>query len=138
MKHKIPLPPPVAAIFKAVAQLRAEYPSRSFTPDGHLVGHLGEVIAAKKFKLKLLRDSHPGHDAKDSVGRFVQIKLTGGKSISMYSDCDQLIVMRIASPEWAELIYDGDGAPIWAAAGKKQKNGQRSIRLKKIELHASN
>ena len=98
-----------------------------------MVGHIGEVIAAKEFKLDLLPNSHPSHDATDALGRFVQIKLTAGKSIAMYADCDRLIVLRIASPEWAELFYDGDGAPIWQRAGKPQKNGQRTVRLKAIE-----
>jgi hypothetical protein len=80
-----------------------------------------------------LPDSHPCHDATDNLGRFVQIKLTAGKSIAMYADCDRLIVLRIASPEWAEVFYDGDGAPIWRRAGEKQKNGQRKVSLKAIE-----
>jgi hypothetical protein len=137
MKKRIALPLPVAAIYQAVEQLRSEFPKRSFTPDGHLVGHIGEVIAAKEFRLELLPNSHPCHDAKDALGRFVQIKLTAGKSISMYADCDRLIVLRIASPEWAELIYDGDGAPIWERAGKPKKNGQRTVRLKAIQDYES-
>jgi len=35
----------------------------------------------------------------------------------MYADCERLIVLRIVSPEQAEIVYDGCGAPIWAAAG---------------------
>jgi hypothetical protein len=131
-ERKIALPPAVAAIYKAIKELNAEFPLRSFTPDGHLVGHLGEVIAAKEFNLELLPNSHPGHDGVDSTGRYVQIKLTAGNSISMYADCDRLIVMRIMSAQWAELVYDGDGAPIWAIAGKQQKNGQRRVRLAAI------
>lgn len=137
MKKRIKLPTAVAAIYRAVEQLRTEYPNRNFTPDGHLVGHIGEVIAAKEFKLDLLPNSHPCHDAKDALGRFVQIKLTAGKSIAMYADCDRLIVLRIASPKWAELFYDGDGAPIWQRAGKPQKNGQRKVQLKAIEDYES-
>jgi uncharacterized protein DUF6998 len=132
MGRKIKLPSVVATIYEATKRLNAEYPMRSFTPDGHLVGYLGEVIAAKKFKLTLLANLQPGHDAKDKVGRYVQIKLTAKNSISMYANCDRLIVMQIRSPEYAELIYDGDGAPIWAKAGKPQKNGQRKIGLSAI------
>lgn len=131
-ERRIPLPAAVATIYEATKQLNAEYPCRSFTPDGHLVGHLGEAIAAKEFDLKLLSNSHPGHDAKDKSGRYVQIKLTAGAAVSLYSDCDRLIVMRIETPEWACLVYDGDGAPIWAKAGKTQKNSQRKIRLSTI------
>jgi hypothetical protein len=37
---------PVARIYQATAELEALYPGRKFTPDGHLVGSIGEVIAA--------------------------------------------------------------------------------------------
>ncbi|MDE2133443.1 MAG: hypothetical protein KGM97_06800 [Alphaproteobacteria bacterium] len=127
--NRIRLPRPVADIYRAVAELEASYPTRKFTPDGHLVGSIGEVIAAEVFGLELHSMSHIGHDATDQAGREVQIKLTNGKSISMYANCDRLIVMRIVSPEEAELIYDGDGDPVWKRAGKVQKNGQRSVRL---------
>jgi len=50
----------------------------------------------------------------------------------MYVVCDRLIVLRIASFEEAEVVYDGDGAPVWQAAGKMQKNGQRTIGLSKL------
>jgi hypothetical protein len=131
-ERRIPLPTAVAKIYEATKQLNAEYPCRSFTPDGHLVGHLGEAIAAKEFNLKLLSSAHPGHDATDNNGRYVQIKLTAGDAVSLYSDCDRLIVMKIETPEWARLVYDGDGAPIWSKAGKPQKNSQRKVRLSTI------
>jgi hypothetical protein len=127
MPKRIRLPQPVAAIYRAVAELTAAYPGRKFTSDGHLVGSIGEVIAALEFDLDLHKSSYPGHDAKDKQGRDVQIKTTAGNSVSMYSICDRLIVLRICSPEWAEVIYDGDGAPVWDAAGKLQKNGQRTV-----------
>jgi hypothetical protein len=132
MNERKALPSAVATIYQATTELNTEFPLRSFTPDGHLVGHLGEVIAAREFGLELLPNSHPGHDAVDSRGRCVQIKLTARDSISMYADCDRLIVMKIESAQWAELIYDGDGAPIWAIAGKLQKNGQRRVGLAAI------
>jgi hypothetical protein len=116
--RRIRLPKAVAAIYRAVAELSAEYPGRRFTPDGHLVGSLGEVVAALEFDLDLHKASHPGHDAKDKKGRDVQIKTTGGASISMYANCDRLIVLRISSPEWAEVVYDGDGNPVWGATGR--------------------
>jgi hypothetical protein len=47
MKQRIKLPAPVAAIYRAVEELEAAYPLRKFTPDGHLVGSIGEVIAAE-------------------------------------------------------------------------------------------
>jgi hypothetical protein len=43
VNRRIPLPPQVAAIYCAVEELEALYPGRKFTPDGHLVGSIGEV-----------------------------------------------------------------------------------------------
>lgn len=134
--QRIKLPAPVADIYRAVTELKRLYPDRKFTSDGHLVGSIGEVIAAKHFGLTLYGMSEPGHDAHDANGDNVQIKLTAGKGISMYSDCVRLIVLRIVSPEEVEVVYDGLGAPAWAAAGSMQKNGQRTVSLAKLRAIA--
>lgn len=128
----IPLPAPVRAIFEAVRELEAHYPGRKFTPDGHLVGSIGEVIAAEAFDIELFSMSERGHDGRDKDGRLVQVKLTGGKSVALYYTCERLIVMRIVSPTEAEVVYDGPGEPVWNACGPLQKNGQRTIRLSKL------
>jgi hypothetical protein len=132
-KHRINLPKPVADIYRAVAELELLYPDRKFTPDGHLVGSIGEVIAREHFGLTLYEMSKPGHDAHDANGD-IQIKLTAGKGISMYADCVRLIVLRIVSLEnvQAEVVYDGPGAPAWAAARPNPKNGQRRVSLIKL------
>jgi len=126
--RRIPLPAPVADIYKAVSALEMKY-GRKFTPDGHLVGSIGEVIAKEAFELELYPMSHSRHDARDRQGRDVQIKLTSGNCVALYASCDRLIVMRIVSPEEAEVIYDGDGDPVWTAARKPQKNGQRQVSI---------
>ncbi|MGA2962048.1 MAG: hypothetical protein ABSD96_10265 [Candidatus Korobacteraceae bacterium] len=135
--RRIGLPAPVAAIYKAVRELEARYPGRRFTPDGVLVGSIGEVIAAEAFNLTLYPMSHAGHDASDADGP-VQVKMTAGTSVAMYDCCVRLIVMKVISPEEAEVIYDGPGEPAWINAGKKQKNGQRVISLSKLRKLASN
>ena len=128
----VPLPPEVADIYRAVERLEIQYPGRKFTPDGHLVGSIGEVVAAKALDLELYSASYPGHDARDAEGRDVQIKLTGASSVSLYATCDRLVVLRIFDSEFAEIVYDGDGEPAWDAAGKRQKNGQRAISLSNL------
>lgn len=131
-RRKIALPPAVAAIYVAVEELERTYPGRKFTPDGHLVGSIGEVVAAEAFGLTLHPASYAGHDARDAAGRDVQIKMTGGRSVSLYATCDRLIVLKITSPIEVEVFYDGDGAPAWEAAGRVQKNGQRTISLSRL------
>ena len=129
---RIPLPAPVADIYRAIEALSAAYPGRKFTPDGHLVGSIGEVVAAEALGLTLHPASFPSHDAVDQDGRQVQIKLTGGKMVSLYSACERLVVLRIVSPEAAEIVYDGPGEPAWDKAGPMRKNGQRQISLARL------
>jgi hypothetical protein len=51
MGQRIKLPEPVADIYRAVVRLEELYPGWKFTPDGHLVGSIGEVIAAEALPL---------------------------------------------------------------------------------------
>jgi hypothetical protein len=134
--RRVPLPEPVAHIYEAVEQLKVLYPGRSFTPDGHLVGSIGEVIAAEALGLKLHKAGEPGHDAFDGEQQ-VQIKITGGRSVAMYATCERLVVLRIVSPREAEIVYDGPGAPAWSAAGRMAKNGQRVVSLAALRMIAS-
>lgn len=92
------------------------------------------MVAAREFKLTLLKASHPGHDARDADGRFVQIKMVGAKArgVALYANCDRLIVLQIASPQEARVLYDGLGEPAWAAAQPFRKNGQRVVALSRL------
>lgn len=120
--QRIALPAPVAAMYKAVGELEARYPERKFTLDGHLVGSIGEVVAAEAFNLTLYPMSHAGHDAWDVNGP-VQVKMTAGTSIAMYDCCVRLIVLKVISPQEAEVLYDGPGEPVWNNAGKFRRMG---------------
>jgi len=136
MTKRVPLPEPVARIYQATAELEALYPGRKFTPDGHLVGSIGEAVAAQALGLALYPMSRPGHDAYDANGD-VQIKMTAGTSVAMYATCDRLVVLRVVSPEEAEIVYDGPGQPAWEKAGKMGKNGQRVVNLSRLRAIAT-
>ena len=136
MIKRVPLPEPVARIYEATAALEARYPQRKFAPDGHLVGSIGEVIAAEALGLTLHPMSRPGHDAYDANGD-VQIKMTAGTRVAMYATCDRLVVLRIVSPKEAEIVYDGPGQSVWEKAGKMWKNGQRVVSLSRLRAIAA-
>jgi hypothetical protein len=133
LSKRIRLPEPVAKIYEAVAELEARYPGRKFTPDGHLVGSIGEVVAAEALGLTLHPASYPGHDAFDADGD-VQIKMTGqrGTGVALYATCTRLVVLKVVSPNEAEIVYDGPGEPAWSAAGAMGKNGQRVVSLARL------
>ena len=120
-------------LFETVHELEQRYPGRKFSIDGHLLGSLGEVIAAEHYGLTLLPNSYEKHDAKDKQGRMVQIKATQINRIAISSEPDCLIVIQITPDgNWSE-IYNGAGSRVWNNAGKMQKNGQRPISIAKLK-----
>lgn len=70
------VPELVRRLYALVAELEEHFPGRPFTLDGHLVGSIGEVIAAHQYELTLLPCSAESHDAVTSASLRVQIKAT--------------------------------------------------------------
>lgn len=123
----------IRELYSITTYLEEHFPGTKFTPDGHLVGSIGEVLAAEHYGLTLLDNSAETHDATTKSGQFVQIKATQSTKISISSQPQYLIVLRILpSGDWEE-IYNGPGQQPWEQAGKLQKNGQRSLSLSKLK-----
>ena len=59
----------IREIYRLVEELELIYPGRKFTPDGHLVGSIGEAFAAEHYGMTLLPAGAAIHDAEDSEGR---------------------------------------------------------------------
>jgi hypothetical protein len=122
----------IRSLYAIVDELESLFP-RNFTPDGHLVGSIGEAVAAFVYDLELLCSSAECHDAKTRDGRLVQVKLTGGtKGVSMYDEAHHLIVLQLVNRNEFIEVYNGPGALPWQQAGKQQKNGQRPISLSRL------
>lgn len=119
----------IRQLYSVVAALEEEFEGRKFTPDGHLVGSIGEVVAAYAFGLKLLPASNAIHDAVATSGTLVQIKFTGGDTgVSLYSEPEHLLVLQLRRREFV-TIYNGRGARVWENCRPAQKNGQRTVAL---------
>lgn len=58
------LPELINDLYRIVAELETMFPGRHFTPDGHLVGSLGECLAACHYGLELMPASSPGVDVR--------------------------------------------------------------------------
>ena len=112
-------------IYAITQELEDAFPGRHFTPDGHLIGSIGEVLVAETYGLKLLPSGTPIHDAETADGRLVQIKATQIKRITLNGCPDFLIVIQIdRNGDWVE-IYNGPGKPVWDS--KPQKDGPRTV-----------
>lgn len=122
----------IKELYRITQELEKVYPGRRFTPDGHLVGSIGEVIVAENYGLTLLPNSTKTHDAVSKDGKNIQIKATQKSSISISSEPEYLIAIKILSDgSWVE-IYNGPGRLAWDNAGKMQKNGQRPISISRL------
>ena len=125
----------IKKIFRSCQRL-TELTKRPFSPDGHLVGSFGEVVAADLLNLTLMPPSNDGYDAIDEQGRRVEIKATTRTEIALSASgtrAERLVVVVIDSDGEPEVAYDGPAAPVWDAAGKPQKNGQRRIALSTLK-----
>lgn len=122
----------VRELYAITRELEELYPGRKFTPDGHLVGSIGEVLVAEHYGLTLLPNSSETHDAVTNDGKFVQIKATQMNKISISSEPEYLIVIKLNPDGSWDEIYNGPGSAAWKLAGKMHKNGQRAISLAKL------
>ena len=126
------IPELMGDLYGIVDELERLFPGRHFTPDGHLVGSLGEVWAAHLYGLELDVASAETYDGTSPDGRRVQVKATQGKSIGISSEPDYLVVLKLNRGVEPEEVYNGPGAVPWAQAGKLQKTGQRHLSLAKL------
>lgn len=82
------------SLYGSAERLEALFPGRKFTLDGHLVGSVGEVIAAYMFDLTLNPASTMAHDALCPAGRRVEIKFTQGRTVAIRHEPDHLLVLQ--------------------------------------------
>lgn len=107
--------------------LELQYPERQFSLDGHLIGSVGEVLVSETYGITLYPNSSPVHDGISPDGIEVQIKATQINKVSISSEPEHLIVIKILEDGTWEEIFNGSGSVAWSKAGRRQKNGQRQI-----------
>lgn len=71
------IPDLIRKVYSVVVELERLFPQRKFTPDGILIGSIGEVLAAYHYGLRLLPQNSANHDAcTPDGGTQVQVKTT--------------------------------------------------------------
>ena len=119
----------IQLLYQISQDLETLFPGRHYTPDGHMIGSIGEALAASFYGLDLFTASEATHDAKAPDGRLVQIKATQIQRVALSSEPEWLLVLKIRGDGTFSEEYNGPGALAWAHCGKMQKNGQRPISL---------
>jgi len=126
------IPALVKELYALVGRLEGHFPDRKFTPDGHLVGSIGEVLAAYHYDLDLFTASTAAHDARCPAGRDVQVKATQGKAVGLRCEPQHLLVLKLERDGSFSEVFNGPGSVAWTEAGRMQKNGQRPISVSKL------
>lgn len=124
----------IKELYEISAELERLFPGRHYTPDDHMIGSIGEALAASYYGLELFPASAETHDARAADGRLVQIKATQISRISLSSEPQWPLVLRIHRNGTFSEEYNGPGKHAWEHCGKMQKNGQRPISLAKLRI----
>jgi len=124
----------VKQLYATVHELERLFPGRHFTPDGHMVGSLGEALVADAYDVELLTASNKGFDALSSTGQQVEIKATQANRVAFRHQPAFAIVLKIFPDGTFAEIYDGPGQSIWLQFDGKPltSNGQYIISLAKL------
>lgn len=104
------IPALVERLYAIVTELEELFPCKRFTPDGHMVGSLGEVLAAHRYGLELLPNSAERHDAESRTGKLVQVKATQVGRVALGSEPEHLVVLRLGKGGSAEEVFNGPGS----------------------------
>ncbi|WP_264522378.1 DUF6998 domain-containing protein [Flavobacterium sp. N1994] len=130
----------IVELWEIVNRLEKNYfeDGKKFTIDGHLLGSIGEVYAKEKFKLTLYNNSAKTHDAIDEVTKKeYQIKITQRNKVGLRHEPKNLIVIQIDKTGMPNIIYNGNGEPVWNLI-KNKKAEQKFISIKQLEKIKAN
>lgn len=99
----------IQKLYRISHELEEMFPGRHYTPDGHMIGSIGEALATSCYGLTLFEASAQTHDAQAPDGRLVQIKATQIDRISISSEPEWLIVLEIHKDGTFSEVYNGPG-----------------------------
>ncbi|MEN3755276.1 hypothetical protein ABDZ57_00430 [Aeromonas veronii] len=125
----------VQQLYSTVEELEKMFPGRHFTPDGHMVGSIGECLVADAYGLELMNASNKGYDALSPSGLQVEIKATQAKSVAFRIQPEHTIAIKILPNGTFEEIFNGPGNLVWQQFDGKPlpSNGQYQISLNKLK-----
>ena len=133
------IPALIRRLFAVCSDLESEYPGRPFTPDGHPLGSIGEVLAAARYGLDLHRPSKKGRDARTSDGVMVEVKATAAKKQGSTRVAfrevpvrTHVLVVRVTSNGEMHEEFNGPGAVLVDHLSPARSNGQRTISLARL------
>ena len=121
----------IQKLISIVKELETDFPGRHFTLDGHLVGSIGEVMAAYYYGIELYAASAVAHDGEID-GKKVQIKISQQDDIVINHEPEYLIVLYLRKNGDVFEVYTGPGEAPWNSASKRDSHNNRHMRVNKL------
>ena len=121
----------IQKLISIVKELETDFPGRHFTLDGHLVGSIGEVMAAYYSGIELYAASAVVHDGEID-GKKVQIKISQQDDIVINHEPEYLIVLYLRKNGDVFEVYNGPGEAPWNSASKRDSHNNRHMRVNKL------
>jgi len=131
----------IAAIYEIAHELGREFNITTCTPDGHLLGAIGQIAAkiacGLSFGSTMEEHNCTWSDGKGSLA--IQVRCTGRGSVAIRKEPNYLIALEISETGKIRLLYNGPGEYVWKKI-KHQKQKQKSAskdQLKDAQLEVS-
>jgi len=116
----------ISAIYGIASELSKEFNITNCTPDGHLLGAIGQIAAKIAFGVRFGSQTNE-HNCTWSDGDSIldiQVRCTGRGSIALRKEPKYLIALEISEGGNIYLLYNGPGKYVWEMI-KHQKNNQK-------------
>lgn len=128
----------VIELNKITKEIAEQFPEKSFSLDGILLGNIVEVMTAHAYGITLYPQSEKTHDG-EAAGRKVQIKGTQKVgNIDIKYEPDFLIVEFLDKCTGCIYeIYNGPGSKVWKHTRYLKSSNEHTIQVRKLlELDA--
>jgi hypothetical protein len=118
----------IAQIYKIADELGRAFNIDTCTPDGHLLGAIGQIAASIAFNLQFGSEKEE-HNCTWSGGERkvnVQVRCSGRGSIALRKEPEYLIAVEIGKTGRIKLLFNGPGEYAWGRI-VHQKSAQKCI-----------
>lgn len=116
----------IAEIYKIANELGSAFDIDTCTPDGHLLGAIGQIASKIAFKLEFgsQKEEHNSTWADGIRKVNVQVRCSGRGSIALREEPEHLIALEIGETGRIRLLFNGPGQYVWRRI-KHQRNSQK-------------
>jgi hypothetical protein len=118
----------IAEIYEIANELGKAFNIDRCTPDGHLIGAIGQIAVKIAFNLEFSspKDGHNCTWPKGSKQINIQVGCSGKGKIALRIEPDHLIALEIGQKGQIRLLFNGPGHYIWSKI-KHQRNPQKYV-----------